>query len=141
MDKNNNVNGKSCRYPEYYWQYTCSFVFILSISVLQLLKRHLWIPVKIEKKEMYCGWIVRYQWKKFGFFFFLLLPYLMYLDSLLQEPTPLEEALWNCITENLQTPLMKISFENQCLETWIANVNAFFFHRKIQNTILNYRNN
>lgn len=28
----------------------CSFVFILSISVLQLLKRHLWIPVKIKKK-------------------------------------------------------------------------------------------
>lgn len=70
MDKNNNVNGRSYRYPGYYWQYTCSFVFILSISVLQLLKRHLWIPVKIEKKEMYCGWIVRYQWKKFGFFFF-----------------------------------------------------------------------
>ena len=49
---------------------------------------------------MYCGWIVRYQWKKFGYFFLLLL-YLMYLDSLLQEPTPLEEVLLNCITENL----------------------------------------
>ena len=88
----------------------------------------LWLDSEIPVEEV---WLL----------FFLLLLYLMYLDSLLQEPTPLEEALLNCITENLQTPLMKISFENQCLETWIANVNAFFFHRKIQDTILNYRNN
>lgn len=46
-------------YSNYYWQYTCSFVFILSISVLWLLKRHLWIPVKIGGKKADLLWLDR----------------------------------------------------------------------------------
>lgn len=117
-------------YSNYYWQYTYSFVFVLCISVLWLSKRHLWIPVKIEKKKADILWLSSVIPVEEVLLFFLL-PYLIYWFIALGIYPFLGEALLNCIIENLRTLLMKISFENKCLGTWISNANAFFYHHKM----------
>lgn len=117
----------------YYWQYTRSFVFILSSSVLWLLKRHLWIPVKIEGgRKADILWLDSVMHTAEKVWLFPLLPYLInILIYCFRNLSFSEEALLNCIIGNLQTPLMKISFGNKCLGTWVANANAFFFHHKM----------
>lgn len=116
---NNSVPGRSCWLQSSCQPCTHPFVFTLGISVLCVSK---------DVHESFSRWsggvetnllwlVVGYQWKKSVW-----LPPPIHISCALfcclGSLSPLQEALWVCVRQALQTPLMKISLVNKQLGAW-----------------------
>lgn len=85
-------------------------------------------------KQIYCGWIVGYWWKKCVWL--SPPPHIQYtLICCFSNLSPLQEVLW-IVLEKPLTPLLEISFVNKHLWVWRTNANVFLLWRiqlRIQN--------
>lgn len=129
-DRNNSVNRRSCRVLKLLLTIYIFFCFRIVYFCFMVVEKTSVNPCQDRKKKADILWLSSVIPVEEVLLFFLL-PYLIYWFIALGIYPFLGEALLNCIIENLRTLLMKISFENKCLGTWISNANAFFYHHKM----------